>query len=68
MEVPGEKTREREVGTTWRRGLQAKLGNSDSILQIVERDGRFGAVTFRKINLECVLLMRTAVREKEGGL
>ena len=23
---------------------------------------------FRKINLECVLLMRTAVREKEGGL
>ena len=23
---------------------------------------------FRKINLECVLLMRTALREKEGGL
>ena len=55
MEVPGEKTQEREVGTTWRRGLQAGLGNSDSILQIAERDGRFGAVTLGRLiwNVSC---------------
>ena len=65
MEVPGEKTREREVGTTWRRGLQAglRLSSADS------REGwKIWGCHFRKINLECVLLMRTAVREKEGGL
>ena len=55
MEVPGEKTQEREVGTTRRRDLQAGLGNSDSILQIAERDGRFGAVNLGRLiwNVSC---------------